>query len=366
MQRMWRKWCGIAVAGALCNATFMPTLLIAETAHAAAKEKLRATQQQVWILNKKGETVQHIAGADLAIPISAGVRAFGSQSSDEIEKTAARIRQFQKTHPQHAEIGSGILQVMDILKAPNKSAAHALAKKLSVVTRAMESRDANGRLGTRKEYVVKGIVRVVTFVANSEGASDASPASHGPSVYTDCYDDPSTSTGPGDCATQQEIDDAYSEIAVLDADVEDASDAVAVATEDYCHQIIPDQDYCGLGPSEVESSGGAEEARFALLTHSTVTEQFASPTEISESVVVRADYQMVQRDNTSSSLSCSSQGFGFGASVLGFVGARVAVIIAISVGVLTGWGVVAAIIGLTASSMSLVGSSISLLECLHM
>jgi hypothetical protein len=181
------------------------------------------------------------------------------------------------------------LQVVDALGASTRQEFHARIQKLPIVLRKTPAEDALGRPGIRTEYLLYGMVRATRFQPSGDQRStefrseaplsilETAPAalsSGGPSAVDDhpplsLEEDCEYSDDEyfyGECATQQDIDDAVSAFVGMDSEAQGITNEVNQAVADNCNGPHPnemcwesthdDQQQFRLGgPSANESEG---------------------------------------------------------------------------------------------------------------
>jgi hypothetical protein len=138
---------------------------------------------------------------------------------------------------------AGTTRLIDALSASSPAAFHEQVQKLGVTVRTMPATDVSGFPGVRKEFVVRGAVKLRLFIPTrpappaDDSASDddiVKGPNVGPTVWAvqeDCGGEP--------CATQQELDDALAALLSIDEEnnmLDAEMQAEWAAYEDYCSQ----------------------------------------------------------------------------------------------------------------------------------
>jgi hypothetical protein len=162
-------------------------------------------------------------------------------------------------------------QVIDAIAAP-KEEFHDRIAELPVSIKVSAAGGDAGRGQTRRDYFVSGKLRLSAFVSASAAANvdvDAEPSPEprqepgraGEETEEDLlhpyceYTHPETNEFfSGECATQQEVDDAYAAIAAMDTEIEAALLEQETVHEEYCETLTeileePAADEEGCDPS---------------------------------------------------------------------------------------------------------------------
>jgi hypothetical protein len=189
--------------------------------------------------------VQVFNGAGKAVGVSTGIRAEAAKprvpSTAEIERIRQQMLTLQKNwNPKAASTATRILRLIDIATTTSAAERHQKARQLPVTV--THSTPTDGRQGTVKDFVVAGQPRLRVFVPSSVVAdapdSDAAdePLS-GPRASAQpeqCYYEGQW----GDCATEQEIDDALWTLAGSESEqsyLESEYNAAEAQRQAYCN-----------------------------------------------------------------------------------------------------------------------------------
>jgi hypothetical protein len=136
-----------------------------------------------------------------------------------------------------------LLVVLEAMSAGTEAEYHAIVSRLGVSMFRKTIRDGDERLAVHTDYALDGRIAVSRTTVIEEldlpkrgaGGPAAEPASLNQCEYTD--DD--GQHWSGDCATQQQIDDAIAVLAATSADMEDM-EADARADVEYCQEVMDD------------------------------------------------------------------------------------------------------------------------------
>jgi hypothetical protein len=177
------------------------------------------------------------------------------------------LRAFLEAYGKRSERGkssvANLLKVLDALEATTDAEYHQKLLELPVIIRRSGAVDADGRPGTRTEYLHKGVVRGTVFKVDAidptSGMSQAAESpQEGPSgsdglaafppfagsydvATTTCtYTDEDNITWTGECATQQEMDEAWAVALSLEEDVYGVQAETNGFSYEYCQSYPTD------------------------------------------------------------------------------------------------------------------------------
>jgi hypothetical protein len=138
-----------------------------------------------------------------------------------------------------------LLVVLEALSARSESEYHRIIAHLGVVVTRTSSHDSAGRAGVRTDYLLDGKAQVSRFTSSSPASAQEVEATRGgpsadaasPSWVVCDWTDEDGMYWSGECASQQQIDDAASLLAATNSDM---NDVVIDAANDvsYCQQIV--------------------------------------------------------------------------------------------------------------------------------
>ncbi len=181
-----------------------------------------------------------------------------------------------------ADSTSASARILQALLSGRPNALRETLASLPVKMVLTPSRDALGRLGSRREFFVDGVLRIRTFDVGSsggtlapnetllvgaedtEGGIDLTPsaAATGVPTFDYCeYESEIVGFTSGDCATQEDIDDYLASLAILEAEYEATETTVNNTISDYCLWHQEDVDVCADQASatrEVLESDGSD------------------------------------------------------------------------------------------------------------
>jgi hypothetical protein len=189
-------------------------------------------------------------------------------TADTLEKLRDKLEAFAKISKRGPASVAITLQVVDAFGATSHEEFHNRIAKLPVTISAAPTVDQSGRAGVRRDYFVKGKLKYTFFFSTDRGASHAEVAATNsestpgneqtddtaagasssppaPLARADCDD--------GDCATQEDIDDAISAVAAMQDDIDADEGEAAAMQSDYCSVTAIDPDLCGSHTHEVSS-----------------------------------------------------------------------------------------------------------------
>lgn len=138
---------------------------------------------------------------------------------------------------------SRLLIVLDALSADSEAEYHKIVARLGVTLKRSRARDEAGRAAVRTDYAVDGKTLVsrtttMTVAQNSEAPQGGPSAEVAASNPAECeWTDEDGYYWLGECASQQQIDDATAILAATNADF---NDVVVDAANDisYCQQVF--------------------------------------------------------------------------------------------------------------------------------
>lgn len=253
----------------------------------------------------------------------------GGITPEILAKIRADLRRFEKVSKRGAAAFTMTHQVIDAFGAPKEEFHDRIAQlpvSVSVTTIGHEA----GRNHTRRDYYVSGQLKLSVVVSVPAGEEPSRPALSSsaefntpegdaeevhvsaPSNYCE-YTDPETSEFfSGDCATQQEIDDALIAIAAVESEIEWVSLELDETFEEYCANITE---------ITVRWEEGCESQNFSTLFHQSAPDAGLLPYGESADTV----YECSSSDSaTLSDVSCAAEIYFAGLAVAGWFGTKYA------------------------------------------
>jgi hypothetical protein len=226
------------LAGILLHTTVSPAVLMARESRRAANIRDRANEEVLEAYGSNGRVKARISGP----AATARLLALSPRVSREQYRPIADSLRSQllakKAQAGKAFHGDRLLHLLDALAATSDSGYRANMKKIGVKPVRSRVTTRTGQTADRTVFWVAGRPRLsLTRIRTaSPEPVDPTPArAGGPSALeatpTDCswYDSEIDYTYVGECATQQEIDDAAASMVAMDSDVESENDAVNTA-----------------------------------------------------------------------------------------------------------------------------------------
>lgn len=195
---------------------------------------------------------------------------------DELSQAREKLAQYGSTSDRSRSVSLS-LRVLDAMSAPSEAVYRQRMNELPVTIHRNAERDQLGRDGLVTEYWVKGKKWGSRFEPTTpewKGPSETSSIDGGPSAtslelarseYEPCTYTNEDGTWAGECATQQDIDDGWTQLAALDSDLGSVQSDQAADVE-YCRTVLNscweteaapalEPDYSFDGPSGYGGSG---------------------------------------------------------------------------------------------------------------
>jgi hypothetical protein len=246
-------------AAAMLHTTLAPTLALASESRVRAQ----AVAETVQIFDANGARNDHLTGYR-PDQLASEVHAFRKLNPAILDSLRRLLVQFGTKSKRGMASVQLSLQVVDALGASTLQEFHERIQKLPIVVRRTPAEDAQGRAGTRVEYLLYGVVRATRFQPSGDQRSaqlqsnaalsvlkqataagvlggPSAADDHSPlSLTEDCeYSGDEYFYGP--CATQQDIDDAASAAVAMDAEAQGITNEVNQAAADNCNGPHPNE-----------------------------------------------------------------------------------------------------------------------------
>jgi hypothetical protein len=242
-----------AVLGAvMLDSTVAPTRALA----AESRERAQTVTDTLEIFNARGTREFRFEGGYVTRRLVAEVEAARMLNPAILDSLRRLLVQFgAKSKRGMASVQLSLL-VIDALASSTAAEFHARVQRLPIVLRRTPAEDSQGRPGIRTEYLLYGLVRATRFHLLDDRRSTEPRATGSPSILESDQPEP-TESFPlsvaedceyndgeyfyGECATQQDIDDAASAFVAMDAEAQGITNEVNQAVSDNCNGPHPNE-----------------------------------------------------------------------------------------------------------------------------
>ncbi|HEX7122965.1 MAG TPA: hypothetical protein VF178_11385 [Gemmatimonadaceae bacterium] len=238
-----------------------------------------------------------VDGAGLALAMVKGVAQLRAAASDSLESWRRNLELLAGVSKRRRESVVLLTQVLEALAARTDAEFHERVAALPVTISETAGRDAKGNPGVYRTYSVKGISRIRLFrplqgfapagrpddgLASEplelEGEGESADVAWSSVSYGDVapiesgtdwceMTDEDYGYFEGECATQQEVDDAASILASMETDNNDIIDDVTSDSIAYCNQIPQDYEYCNASFADGGALFEAHETQYYHAGH---------------------------------------------------------------------------------------------------
>lgn len=271
---------GLLTASCTAEKATQPTSVlvhdIAAQNAASSAEKLKA--RETIIVHDADGSSRKLEGENLSSQVLAQIGSGSRSSLDSVRKVFVRYGAISKRGKQSVAL---TLRVIDALQAGSREEFHRIISELPVEVVTSNGTDASGQAGVWREYRVNGIRKLSVFrpFEGEIGGGEISPgplqlegedgvedgldiatrafplnSTMGSRSPTCEYTDPDNVYYSGECATQQELDDAAAATAAMVSDVDGVVAEVSADSTSYCLAHQEDYEYCAEQLSSVDHS----------------------------------------------------------------------------------------------------------------